>query len=199
MRASARIGRIKSRFRVFIIASLLTAEVIGCPAQAFPADQTGSGLLMAGAAPGALARQQAEPRPEEAARALLDAFDRYPVVALGMSHRQQDEADFSLALIRDPRFAAKVQNVVVENGNALYQDLLDRYIAGGDVPLEQLQLVWRNTTQTLGLDAVNPANGKLLIKELFDTVREVNRHLPAAGRIRVSAQTRRRSKTLSPA
>lgn len=187
MKSPARIGRIKSRFRVFIIASLLTAEVIGCPAQAFPADRTSSGLLMAGAALGALARQQAEPQPEEAASAVLDAFDRYPVVALGMSHRQQDEADFSLALIRDSRFASKVQNVVVEAGNSLYQDVLDRYISGGDVPLERLQLVWRNTTNTLFVDAVNPANGKVLIKELFDTIREVNRRLSATHRIRVLA------------
>lgn len=111
-----------------------------------------------------------EPQPKPAMDAILALFDRYPVVALGMSHRQQDEADFSLDLIRDPRFAAKVNDLVVECGNALYQPMLDRYIEGGEVPLEQLRLVWRNTTQ---LDSCEPRQHK----ELLDAVREVNRGL----------------------
>lgn len=117
-------------------------------------------------------------RPENAVQAILAAFDRYPVVALGMSHRQQDEADFSLELIRAPRFAAKVKNIVVECGNPLYQSVLDRYLAGEDVPLEQLQLFWRNTTQPGSCDPRQH-------KELLDAVRAVNRRLPANGRIRV--------------
>jgi hypothetical protein len=31
----------------------------------------------------------------------------------------------------------------------MYQDTLDRYIAGEDVPLAKVQLVWRNTTQIM--------------------------------------------------
>jgi hypothetical protein len=129
---------------------------------------------------GAATSTPAEARPESAVPAVLAAFDRFPVVALGMSHRQQDEADFSLELIRDPRFAAKVNDVVVECGNALYQATLDRYIAGEEVPLEQLQLVWRNTTQPGSCDPRQH-------KELLDAVREVNRHQPAGHRIRVLA------------
>jgi hypothetical protein len=58
--------------------------------------------------------------------------------------------------------------------------MLDRYIDGSDVPLEQLQLVWRNTTQP---GACDPRQHK----ELLDAVREVNRRLPAGHRIRVLA------------
>jgi hypothetical protein len=188
MKTTSWISRARSLLRVFVAASLLTAAVRGGPALVFSAVNIGDGHSTAAlgtvAAP---AHQLTEPEPENAISAVMDAFDRYPVVALGMSHRQQDEADFSLALIRDPRFAPKVRNVVVEAGNSLYQDLLDRYVAGGDVPLEQLQLVWRNITNPGSGDALNAANGKPLVKELFDTVREVNRRLPVVRRIRVLA------------
>ena len=124
--------------------------------------------------------QKSEAPPKPAIEAVLDLFEKYPVVALGMSHRQQDEADFSLELIRNPRFAERVNDVVVECGNALYQGVLDRYIEGGDVPLEKLRLVWRNTTQ---MAACEPRQHK----ELLDAVREVNRRLPAGKKIRVLA------------
>src|SRR5215470_7351913 len=118
--------------------------------------------------------------PKPARDAIFAMFEKYPIVALGMSHRQQDEADFSLELIRDPRFAAKVNDIVVECGNALYQPTLDRYIEGENVPLEELRLVWRNTTQ---LAACEPRQHK----ELLDAVREVNRKLMAGHKIRVLA------------
>ena len=121
-----------------------------------------------------------EPRPSNAMDAIFSAFQTHPVVALGMSHRQQDEADFSLDLIRDPRFVKVVNDVVVECGNPLYQDAMDRYMRGEDVPLEQLQLFWRNTTQ---VGACDPPQHK----DLVDAVREINRRLPPKRRIRVLA------------
>ena len=126
------------------------------------------------------AQHGVEPHPVDAVQAILSKFDNYSLVGLGMSHRQQDEADFSLTLVRDPRFAAKVKNVVVECGNSLYQPVLDRYINGEDIPLEQIQLVWRNTTQPGAGDCRQH-------KELLDAVREVNRHLSKNQRIRVWA------------
>jgi len=118
-----------------------------------------------------------EPKPVNAADAIFDAFDKYPVVALGMSHWQKDLSDFSLTLLRDPRFAQKVGIVVIEAGNALYQPTLDRYIAGEDVPFEQVKLVWLNTTQPGRADST----------DLVRTVREVNLKLPPSQRIRVLA------------
>lgn len=118
------------------------------------------------------------PKSRPAIDAILEVFDDYPLVALGMSHRQQDEADFSLALIRDPRFTKKVNDIVVECGNPLYQPTLDRYIDGADVPLNQLQLFWRNTTQPGSCDPRQH-------KELLDAVRQVNRTLPTGHKMRV--------------
>jgi hypothetical protein len=121
-----------------------------------------------------------DPRPESAVDAVLAAFEEHPVVALGMQHQQQDEADFSLHVVRDPRFASAVNDVVVECGNPLYQAVLDQYISGGTVPIERLQLVWRNTTQPGRCDPRQH-------RELLDAVREVNRERPASRQLRVLA------------
>jgi len=126
------------------------------------------------------AQEAGQPQTEQAVRGILAAFEQFPVVALGMSHRQQDEADFSLTVIRDPKFAATVNDIVVECGNPLYQGVLDRFIGGEEVAREQLQLVWRNTTQPGSCDPRQH-------KELLDAVREVNRRQPAGRRLRVLA------------
>jgi hypothetical protein len=122
----------------------------------------------------------AAPRPVNGVDAVIAAFARVPIVALGVSHTDEDD-EFAVAVVRDPRFAKTVRNVVVECGNSLYQPVLDRYIAGEDVPIAQLQLVWRNTTQVYG-PCTDPHH-----KDLLDAVREVNRSLPADRRIRVLA------------
>jgi hypothetical protein len=130
-------------------------------------------LLGASAAPA--------PQPRDAVEVVVSAFDRVPIVGLGLAHTVEDD-EFSIALVRDPRFAEHhPQNIVVECGNARYQPILDRYIAGGDVPLAQLQPVWRNTTQVFG-----PCNDPHH-KTLLDAVRQLNGRLPADQRIRVLA------------
>ena len=71
-----------------------------------------------------------EPTPEPAIPAILTAFDRYEVVAMPEAHGMKDVDDFILALIRNPSFSSKVNDIEVECGNSLYQPILDRYIAG---------------------------------------------------------------------
>jgi hypothetical protein len=55
--------------------------------------------------------------------------------------------DFILLLIRTPAFSEKVNDIAVECGNSLYQPVLDRYIAGEDVPFAEARKAWRNTSQ----------------------------------------------------
>jgi hypothetical protein len=94
------------------------------------------------------ARQaHSEPTPAPAIPEIVDAFDTYEVVAMPQGHGIKDLDDFILALIRTPAFLAKVNDIVVECGNSLYQPVLDRYTAGEDVPFAEVQKVWRNTTQ----------------------------------------------------
>lgn len=80
----------------------------------------------------------------------------------------------------DPDFPQKARFIIVEFGNSLYQPMLDRYINGEDVPLSEVQQVWRNTTVTETWDSP-------VYAEFYAAVREVNRKLPEKGRLRVIA------------
>jgi hypothetical protein len=133
----------------------------------------------------ALARQQtkasgAEPLLEPAIQGILAAFDRYEVVAMPEAHDQKDLDDFILSLIRTPGFTDKVNDIEVECGNSLYQAILDRYIAGEDVPFTEARKVWRNTTQPMcGMSG--------FFEQFFPLVRAINQKLPPAHRLRVLA------------
>ena len=120
------------------------------------------------------------PKPADATAAILAAFDKYEVVGLSAAHGNKDLDDFLLALIRNPAFPGKVNDVVVECGNSLYQSTLDRYIDGGEVPLAEIRQVWRNTTQPMcGLSS--------FYDELFPLIRRINESLPPAKKLRVLA------------
>jgi hypothetical protein len=120
------------------------------------------------------------PKPEDATTAILAAFEKYEVVGMSAAHGNKDLDDFILDLIRNPAFPSKVNDVAVECGNSLYQPVLDRYIAGDEVPLSDVRLVWRNSTQTMcgmsGFYAV-----------LFPLVRRINQKLPQERKLRVLA------------
>jgi hypothetical protein len=121
-----------------------------------------------------------EPRPVPGLTGLLSAFDHYPLVALSEVHGLQEEADFLTALIHHPTFPTTVQDVVVEFGNARYQPLIDRFIAGEPIANWELRPVWRDFVGSPcgGFDAP-------IYEQFFRTVRAVNRTLPAPQRIRV--------------
>jgi hypothetical protein len=79
--------------------------------------------------------------------ALIDAFQSHQLVALGDDgHGNEQVHALRVALVRDPRFAATVNDIVVEFGNAKYQDLMDRFLDGASVPDKFLRQVWQNTT-----------------------------------------------------
>jgi len=119
-----------------------------------------------------------KPHPENGVNALLHAFDRFRIVALGEAHPLQDEHQFILDLIRDPAFPEKATDIVVEFGNARYQDLVDGYVSGANVSLDELKGTWQNTTQPMAWDAD-------CYQTFFTAVRAVNQRLSPAKRLRV--------------
>jgi hypothetical protein len=122
----------------------------------------------------------ADPVAQPAISAILAAFDKYEVVAMPQGHGMQDLNDFIFSLIRNPAFSEKVNDIEVEFGNSLYQPMLDRYIAGENVPFAELQKVWRKTGQ--------PANGASgFVEQFFPLVRALNQKLPPERRVRVLA------------
>jgi hypothetical protein len=144
------------------VSSLVLSILVACaPATATPQPPKQSGVT-----------------PEPAIPAILALFDRYEVVAMPEAHANKDLDDLILALIRDPRFPDRVNDIVIECGNSLYQPVLDQYIAGMDVPFTEARKAWRNTTQSM-------CGQSAFFELLFPLVRAINQKLPAAKRLRV--------------
>jgi len=118
----------------------------------------------------------------EVTDALLRQFKKHDLVALGVWHNTREDQDLRIHLIRNPRFPKEVRDIVVECGNALYQETLDRFIAGLPVPKEELQRVWRDTTQS-------PVGGgdSPMCEEFLNEVRSINGKLPKSLKLRVLA------------
>ncbi len=119
--------------------------------------------------------------PEPAMPAILKALESFEVVGMPAAHGQKDIDDFILSLIRDPRFPESVNDIVVECGNVRFQPLLDRYIAGEDVPFTEVQHVWRDTT----VQQMCGASG--FYEQLYPLVRSLNQRFPATKRLRIVA------------
>ena len=119
-------------------------------------------------------------QPEVAAPGVLDAFRTHAVVALGEGGHGNEQAHrFRLALIRDPRFSAMVNDIVVESGSARYQDVMDRFVRGDNVPADVLARAWRDTTQPTDIWDLP------IYEKMFRAVRVVNASLPRERQLRV--------------
>lgn len=123
---------------------------------------------------------EADPVPGAGVDEVLSAFSRVPVVAIGEIHGSVSEHDFLRRLITDPRFAGTVNDLVVEFGNARYQRLADRYVAGKAVTLKQLSVVWLQTTQR-----GSPVWNASVYPRFFVMVRTLNSRLPARRKLRI--------------
>ena len=124
--------------------------------------------------------------PLDAIPAILDAFRSHRVVSFPGGHTDGNEVQALLrALVKDPRFAATVNDIVVEFGSSRYQDVMDRYIRGDDVPESTVRRAWLDAVQPgISLDNQNtPA--------FFRAVREANAKRPVAEKTRVRSVTRR--------
>ena len=122
-----------------------------------------------------------EPGPavKSAIDGVLDLFNHKSVVAIGDDHNLAQQEEFYSALVRDPRFAQNVGNVVVEFGGEASQSIIDRYVDGVDVPLGQLRRVWTETAGWI------PGPTSLGYVNFFVSVRNANSKLPVGRRIRV--------------
>src|SRR5215469_1948451 len=87
----------------------------------------------------------AAPNVNSAIDGVLALFQRKPVVVIGDEHGVAQEEDFYSALLRDPRFAERIGNLIVEFGGESSQGIIDRYVAGEDVPVTELRRVWTET------------------------------------------------------
>ena len=86
-------------------------------------------------------------------------------------HGNAESQALFAALVRDSAFQALVSDIVVEFGNARYQDVVDRYVAGDDVLPDVLSRIWRETTQISGIWDL------AMYAQMLAVVRDVNRGL----------------------
>jgi len=110
-------------------------------------------------------KEQAQPL--DATQAMIQAISAHPIVMFGETHGNKQEYAWLCRLVKTPEFANRVDDIVVEFGNSLYQKSVDRYIAGEDVPLAQVQKAWRNVIGAVG--PVSPVYG-----DFYQAVRESN-------------------------
>ena len=61
---------------------------------------------------------------------IFKAFQTHQLVGIRDAHGWAQEEDFYSAVLRDPRFAREVGNVVLETGDAAHQNVVDRYVNG---------------------------------------------------------------------
>jgi hypothetical protein len=117
--------------------------------------------------------------PVDPIAAIVEAFRTHDIVTLTDPHGNEQIHAFLLSLVRDPRFAAAANDVVIETASARYQDAIDRFVRGDDVELERLRKAWEEHTvpNSLGTQA----------EEIIRAVRVVNPSLPEPRRLRVLA------------
>src|SRR5881397_1690646 len=106
--------------------------------------------------------------PVEPIDAIITAARSHQLVAIGEHHGCEQLHAFLRALVRDRRFADAFDDIVVEFGNAKYQEVIDRFVRGGDVPYDVLRQVWQNTTQPIHIWDLP------VYEEFFRIVRAVN-------------------------
>lgn len=106
-------------------------------------------------------------QPTPAEKAFIDAFRQHRIVMLGEIHENLQLHKLLLTLIANRAFAEELDDIVLEGANPLYQAIADRYVFGQNVPIEELQQVWRNGL-ALGIVPDKP------IAELYAAVRTTN-------------------------
>lgn len=114
-----------------------------------------------------IGKAQSHPKPENATAAVVRAFETHDIVMFGEIHGNKQEYEWLRSLVATPEFADRVDDIVVEFGNSLYQKSVDRYVSGEDVPLEQVRKAWRNL-----VGAIGPPSP--VYESFYQAVREAN-------------------------
>lgn len=138
-------------------------------------------LLCSASASVVLGQAGSPPAPKalEPITALIDALRTHDIVTITDPHGNEQVQALLLSLIRDARFSTVAQDIVLESASARYQDVLDRYVRGDELPERSIRRVWEEHTvpTSLGVQA----------GELVRAVRAVNASLPLNQKIRVLA------------
>ena len=101
---------------------------------------------------------------------VTQALESKWVVAIGENHGHVELHEALIELMADPGVQAVVDDWVVEFGNGFYQEVVDRYIRGDEVPQASVRLAWRNA-----VISPNTVWDSPVYERFFQAIREVNR------------------------
>lgn len=129
----------------------------------------------------ASAAEGGQPAAPDLAATVFGAFRRHRLVAIGEYHGLQEHHDALVTLLTDPRLPGLADDVVIEFGNSLHQDVADRFmLALEPVRNGELRRVWRDNTNSPLATWDEPA-----YEDFFRVLRAVNWRLPAGRRVRL--------------
>ena len=111
---------------------------------------------------------------------ILKGFEQLDIVAIGESHGIKEVTDFYIELVKNENFRKKVDAVVFELGNSLYQEDLDNYIFGKNNDTLKIKKLWRDHTSSF----LQPGD-RTGVSRFFKEVRDIN--LTAEHKIRILA------------
>lgn len=106
---------------------------------------------------------------DDIAGAIAAAFGDASIVAIGENHGHVEFHALLISLLEDPRVQRRVDDIAVEFGNALYQDVMDRFVAGEAVPRDSVRMAWRNS-----IVSPNRVWDSPVYEAFFDAVRRIN-------------------------
>ncbi len=112
---------------------------------------------------------------------IIQTFQKCNIIGLGEGgHHLENSHQFFQKMFDNKIIQKTINIVIVEFANAKYQDILDSYIFGEEVPINELRKVWRESTQ-----CIERFGEATIYFELLQKIRTVNFSLSANNKIRV--------------
>jgi hypothetical protein len=136
------------------------------------------GLLIAMLAPPATGAAADMMSAAPVAVEMAKVFDKHPLMMFAEWHRNTQQHAFLRALLREPAFICRVDDIVIESGNARLQSIADAYVAGENVPEAQLQSMWRETEVMFAWNSP-------VYRQFYEAVRALNQKHVCAHPVRL--------------
>lgn len=112
---------------------------------------------------------------------IIQAFKKCNIIGLGEGrHHLENSHQFFKKMFDNKIIQETINIVIVEFANTNYQDILDRYIFGEEVPINELRKVWRESTQS-----IERFGEATIYFELLKKIRTLNLSLSKNNKIRV--------------
>jgi len=112
---------------------------------------------------------------------IIRIFQSGNIIGLGEGeHHLENSHKFLQKMFDNKKIQKTIDVVIVEFANVDYQDILDRYIFGEEVHINELRKIWRESTQCIGRFGEG-----IVYFELLKKIRDINTTLPENEKIRV--------------